>query len=534
MSFRAATLGSLIAAVAIWSANAQVEAGGLDAIDPWGFNYLAEGEAALPETFWAASNAEDLLPLMRRARTRNLTPAERILLRRVILSPSTPPGGDQDDDLLAERARLMFEIGEAAAAARFMPALSKSPTGLVAEEVAVDLQLALGQHATACANTEGEPKEGAFWAKLRAVCFVLQDNTPGAELAVELAIAEGVDDPWFFNAIFAASGDAPGKPPAKFDSGLALALSSKAELTPPINAIASSRADLAAAMASRETLPPDLRVLAAGVAAESGLLDAEAHRATYKALLELDAFDPRTPLEFALQTNWTEDSDLSTRARTLREALTSARGNVARYAAVARLLQPDVNALPQTKETVRYALDFAKASLAAGDIEAASRWTAPASFEDIPAPDAFEAAWLDGLILIASTSDKGSDLETVVNRLFASGGGRQRDAASARLFALWSAFDLPLTPAVRTKLASAPQEEKTALSPLLIRSIHSAAEADAAGEVFLRTLQATSGDPYALRAGDLAQLIDALRSMGAEDVSRTLALEASGYWRAQL
>ena len=254
MCFRAVLAAATLAACTPASLSAQVQSSGLDDVNPWGFGFLTEGEQALPASLWSASRAEDILPLMRRARTRNLTPAERTLLRRVVLSPARKPGGEQDDDLLTERARLIYELGEAAAAARLMPELAKSPSGLNADEVSVDLLLALGQEASACANTTDDTKSGAFWARLRVVCFALQGDTPATELALELAAADGVEDQWFFDAVFAALDETTTPPPARFDSGLNLALSTKGGLKAPINAVASSRPDLAAAMAIREAL----------------------------------------------------------------------------------------------------------------------------------------------------------------------------------------------------------------------------------------------------------------------------------------
>ena len=243
-------------------ASAQIVSSGIGEVDPWGQGYLDSNEKGLPSDSWKASNADDLIPLMRKVRTRSLTPAERALLRRAVLSPALKPNGSKADEVLAERARIMFELGEAKAAADLMTRLKKAPPGLDPEEVAADLELALGNEATACRNIQyGVVKEGPYWARLRAACAALQNNLAGAELAVELAAGQGVDDAWLFSAVFAGLGDA-GKPPnARFDSGISLALSAKAKLNAPVNAVAvSGRPDLAAAMAGRASLPPELRV----------------------------------------------------------------------------------------------------------------------------------------------------------------------------------------------------------------------------------------------------------------------------------
>ena len=214
--------------LALPAASAQVEVGGLEAVDPFGIGFLEDGERAMPTDMWKASRTDDLLPLMRKVRTRNLTPAERSLLSRVVLSPAARPDGDDAGDVLAERARILYELGEARAAADLMGRLEENPRGLDGEAVAVDLQLALGNQRSACRDAS-EPQDGRFWAKLRAVCAVLQEDQGAAELAVEFAQSAGVEDDWFYEAILSPGlpEDAE-RPPAKFDTGLNLELSTKA------------------------------------------------------------------------------------------------------------------------------------------------------------------------------------------------------------------------------------------------------------------------------------------------------------------
>ena len=63
-------------------------------------------------------------------------------------------------------------------------------------------------------------------------------------------------------------------------------------------------------------------------------------------------------------------------------------------------------------------------------------------------------------------------------------------------------------------------------------AIQAAAEADAAGEAVLSILSLTRGDPSRLPEADLIAIIDALAAIGADDVSRDLAMEAAGYWKS--
>lgn len=533
-SRRAACLVAILLALP-FIAGAQVESDELVALDAWAFSGLDQGEPGLPDGVWPASAAADLLPLMEAVQTSGLTPAETGLLRRAILSPARAPAGDTDGTLLAERARLMFETGETEAAVLFLPQVPALPDGRDPAELAADLQLALGQTAEACAafsDGTGEASLTApFWTKLRAVCFALDDNAPAAELAVELAVSQGIDDTWFFNAIFAASGDTSLEPDARFDTGLALALSDKAGLKPSTDTITASRADLAAALAQRDSFPPDLRVQAAGIAAESGLLTADQHREAYRALLALEDFTPRTPIEIALAAAWSETETDATRARALAEVLNAATGNLTRFAAVSRLLAPDLAALTPSDDTARAALTFARAGLAAGDPELAATWRANAGLAD-PAAGAFDLAWTEGLLVLAGR--EAGDIEGLTNRLIAAADGRASREALRRLFVLWNGVGIPLAPAARATLEDPPGPMPQGASPMQLRAALAAAEAGANGETILRTLALTRGDPYALPAPDLALLLEALAEAGAGDLARTLALEATGYWKEAL
>ena len=170
MFSRAALIGSLMIGLgASFGATAQIESDSMEDLGAWGQRYLSSNETEFPTTLWRNSNDEYLLFLLQSVQTRDLGPAERGLLRRIILSPATPPRGEKAQDLLAERARLMLELGEARAAAALVPQLEQAAPGLDAETLAVDLDLASGQEASACNTLNGAVRDGEYWLNLRAV-----------------------------------------------------------------------------------------------------------------------------------------------------------------------------------------------------------------------------------------------------------------------------------------------------------------------------------------------------------------------------
>ncbi|MEO0466034.1 MAG: hypothetical protein AAF216_05790 [Pseudomonadota bacterium] len=528
MKYAALVVAAVLAAV---PSVAQVEIRSLEMIDPFGRGYLEDGEAAMPTNMWKASRTEDLLPLMRQVRTRQLTPSERTLLRRVVVSPAARPEGERANEVLAERARILYELGEADAAADLLSRLPENPRGLDAAQLAVDLQLALGNEASACASLTSETREGAFWAKLRAVCAVLRNDTEAALLAIELAEAQGVNDDWFKSAVFASTLENTGDLVARFDTGMNLALSTKLALEPPVNSITTSRPDLAAAMAERTTIPIDVRIVAAGVAAEAGLIDGPAHRQLYREMIRQENFQPTRPVEVAIQALDAPGTASAERDRKLAMALRSSMGNAARFAAAARLFEEDLSRIGRNAESARHALTFARAEIATGDFDRADDWLDATGFKDAPEFDPFDVAMMRATMVLIGHERSDETVAATAAALVESAADNMKRAQAARMFALWTARYVAPPAAARSLMAGARPETAPQGNAWRMLAVRAAAEAEAAGEVVVSTLGVTRGDPTRLPTPDLLIILDSLTQIGASDVAEQLTLEATGYWK---
>ncbi|MEQ8299114.1 MAG: hypothetical protein RH945_01080 [Hyphomonas sp.] len=516
------------AATLCLAANAQIEDSGLQMVDPWGMGFLEAGEPALPASMWRASSTKTLLPMMRDVPTQALTPAERTLMRRMALSPANAPQGTESAELLAERARILFELGEARPAASLMARLDTPPPGLDSDEIATDLNLALGNEAMACAENTAAPRDGAYWAMLRAVCAALRDNTTGAELAIEIAASQGVDDSWLTSAVFAASGELPNPPQARYDSGIALAISAKAALTPPSTPLSPTRPDLAAAMVARPGLPPATRAEAAAIAAEAGLIDVTVWRQVLDSQFNDPEFTPESPIEIAIATARNVGMPEDGRADAIAAALQAAAVNPARFVAVSKVLTKEITSLSLTRDTAKHALLFARASLAAKDFEGATLWTLVPTLDEAPETRAFDFAMISGLAVLAGSGDA---IETG-ERLVTEADTKSDRKAAARLFALWTMTGITPPPAARALMATDSEAPGKTVKPGTVLAILAAADQGAAGEVILGTVALTNGDPSKLDTADLALLGKALATIGAEGAASELALEATGYWQA--
>ena len=534
MFSRAALAAIMLAAAGLsTAAQAQIEADSMDDLNAWGQRYLSSNESEFPSSLWRNSDDDTLLLLLQSVRTSDLSPAERQLLRQTVLSPATRPRGAQAEALLAERARLMLELGEARAAAALVPHLKQDARGLDAETLAVDLDMASGQEATACRQLAGPVKEGEYWLKLRAVCAILQDNYSGAQLAIEVAAAQGVSDSWMVEAIFAAAGDTPNPPNARFDSGLNIALSSKAALDTSSITLAGDRPDLAAAAAQRPGVPTELRARFAELASEVDLLAPETRREILLARFEDADYAPATALEESLRDlNDPLVSD-EQRSEGLANVLrTAARADLRRYRSTAQLFLPDLRTLPQNDMTAQYAVDFARAALMAGDRDTAQAWLSALNIEGAPQPDPYEVAVLEAVDIIAGGDRSPASLRAVEKRLISTATNTPREIQAVRIFTSWTGLGLPLSPIARDYVSQA-VDRGVRLSQGHMTSLKAAAQSDAIGETALMILVLTNGQASELADSDLASLFAILIDIDAEDVAQNLALETIGYWKAE-
>lgn len=584
MSFKTALLGGIAAFSLGLPAFSQIDSEAMGDLNAWGERYLTAEEQEFPSTLWSGSSDQTLLNLMQTTTTARLTPAERELLRRIVLSPTRSPRGELADELLAERARLMLELGEAHAAAALAPRLEIAARGLDAETIAVDLEMARGQEATACNRLSQPVPEGPYWLKLRAVCAVLQENYSGAELAVEVATAQGLNDAWFIEAIFAASGDTPNPPGAKFDTGLNIALSSTAGLDFSRVTLSGSRPDLAAAAADRKGVPDHLRARFAEIASETGLISASSRREILSTSFTDLEFKPRNGLEETLLLVIDPlASDMQKAGRLNLELANAAKTDFQTYASASGLFLADLSDLPKTYETGEFGIAFARAALAAGDTALADAWLTaalteppapPAPIEptpkvvlvdpvtglpiepaegallkpgppiieeaeivpDIqarPAPNPFDVATIQALSLMLGADTLYGSPRAIQTQLVNTAKDDQQKQYASHLLTLWSGFGTTIGQDGRALLLQQ-AEAAERIDPYQLIAIDAAARSGAIGEAGLMILRQIDGSPQALASADLAQLISSLRQIGAEDIAASLALEASEVWHQEI
>jgi len=532
MSFRAALIGGLVVAMGVGpGAAAQIESDSMGDLSAWGQRYLSTDEPEFPTSLWQHSSPETLLALMHSIRTADLNPAERRLLRRVVLSPAARPSGEAAEDLARARARLLLDLGEAHAAAALAPQLNPTMSGLDPESLVIDLDLASGREASACGTLNGPVNQDPYRLKLRAVCAVLQENYSGAQLAIEVAAAQGVEDAWLVEAIFAAAGDAPNPPGARFDSGLNIALSIKAGLETTETELVVDRPDLAAAAVLRPDMPLNWRVKLAELANARDLIPVDQYRALLQSQVGEETYAPASRLGQALIALGDPLVADGPRAKLLAIALTpEAADTLSDRRSKAQLLLPDLQTLPQTPETALYAIDFARASLLAGDHASALVWLNGLDFEGLEAPDPFDSAVLEAAIVMAGGEASRASLEAIEARMIVAAISGPRENQIARVLTLWTGLGLPLSPTGRDFVGQV-SDRGDRIAQGQLTSLKAARLSNAIGEAALIVLATTNGETDRLATSDVVALIETLIAMDAADLARDLALEASGYWQ---
>lgn len=580
-----------IAMAAALPVTAQIESAGLGDLDAWGVSFLDRGEDGFSERLWSGSDEEYLLALMERIDVTAMTPAERSLVSRAVRSPADAPSGDFSQEMLTERLRLLQALGQRRAAVTLSRQIDELPEGFDADAILSDERLANGRLETVCAQMD-RIGEGSFWSQLRAVCTLADDDMASAELAIEIAAQADGSDPWFnetANALLAEA-KAEDRPAASYGSGLELALSNFAELEPDVESLSADRPDLAAQVAMDETRPIELRVAAAGLAAEAGELSASDHRAIYHTLIKGEEFEPADVYEAAfvvlakppepeeepmrlpqarpsgpldlrsMNETWIEPvqpEDLSPdaleaedvdeislaeeQALAVTEALAQAATDRRRFATISRLFAPDLEQIPRNEDTQFASTAFAAAALSAGDPELAESWLDwPEAGEDIDADaleeDAdergpgFDAALLMGYAAMLSDEQGDSDLGELAMTLIETGVEEDERQRAIQLFSIWAGFDMPVPVEARIAVAQTEQSGRQ-IAPGMMTAITAAQRNGAPGEALLTILTQTDGSPEDLSGAGLETVLRTLQQMGAVDDARALALEAGEIWK---
>jgi hypothetical protein len=556
-----ALVGGLALAIALTlsapALSQQVASAPLGQVDPWGVGWLGANDGPVPSAFWSNTTPETLAPILASLQPKDLSPAGRKTLRRILLSKSKGPG----PSLVTERLRLIEQLGESAYSADLRKRYSDTDWGKAGDRVATEIDLAQGRKES-CVRLQGKSATDRTLMPVRAFCSALNGDFNAASIIGE-QIADG-DEPfgvWLLASIENIREPTKTRPEGRYGTALEAAVSIAAKLSVPANALAATPSDVAAAIALNPAATLEQKRAALRPALEGGRLKTSDVLAILTAKDETPvakpvagrAAAPRPDLiADALAAFASADAKPDARSGAYVAALKGAETLAdARLAATA--LADPIKALPRNDVTAPGAETFARAALLIGDTKQAGDWRKLMNSLPKEKQDAWAAARIDLMLSYAgATTEKPG---VILDRLVAaappppvpepgkpappppkttSPADRQLDLRrieNTRVLFLYAGTGRDLSPVQRALLAT----QKAAgrgVSDAAIARIVSAADQDADAEAALAIISLLGPDVSALSFAGLADLLSQLRRIGLERDADAIALESLQVWKA--
>lgn len=502
-----------------------IETETLAPLNGWSVSGLNRGERGLPRGLWRQSQAAALIPLFETTPTVIASPTAWALLRDSLASPADAPPGDAR---AAARARIeaLARLG----AANEVIALSVGPMREDDSVIifAAQAELAQGKIGAACQRLAINDDDDAppFVLRMRGVCFAVAGQPDAALLALELAGAKNAGDPWLNQAVRALTGVAAVNPrgpalTARYDNSLNAAVSLAAGLpygrdsglaTASMFAVrAVNAADSAPAGARAETVVRLLRV---------GLINANDARRMLAAAIESAA---NTPSRWVVLVRDVQAAaDAAARARVLSAAIDMSAA-AADAASVHALFRADIAALATDPTLLTGAAAFARAALAAGDVETAALWRAKA---DRTRSAASLVAALDAAQALLGGGDANALRFAAERRADAGGRSALRDVM------VLSAVGAPIQGSAERLLMAAPAATPAPTTPAaqrieaLLTALVGANQRRALGETAVIAGALLADGPNRLSPAALDTVLRALRDAGLDTYARRAAVEA--------
>ena len=347
---------------------------------------LGTADGGFGTDMWAGTPRAVVEALLARIPVRAASPAMRGLARRLLLSAATAPEGPSTVNLLALRASLLADMGDLEGVSDLLAAVAGRFADPRLEQVESRMRLLAGDHARACAlaaaATEPGPDHG--WPKLLAFCQVLAGEADRAALGVSLLRETGVDDPLYYGLMDVLLGTpGQGLPSMAEAEALHLAMATWAKVPVRADDLAGGRPAALRYLAASPDLETGPRLDAAERAEAAGALPTDTLRRLYEgAAMPEEAL--ANPLTWAETRTGPAGRALLYRTA-VAEALPAAQAEAmalahrlgtdgGRYATVARVFLPVLEALPPSPEVAWFAPAAVRALLVGGAAEQATPW----------------------------------------------------------------------------------------------------------------------------------------------------------------
>jgi plasmid stability protein len=523
-----------------------VEVGRLGEINADDVGLLSEASGAYPASLWRGARYDMLTLLLPRLPIAARSPAMRTAILKLRRAPGAaprravaPPG-----DLLRARAELLARMGEYNVAIGLLRAAPAGDFSATIARYESDYALLRLDFAAACEQARARLDESpdAYWQRALVFCQSKDGEAEAATLGLDLLRETGhAPDPAFVRLIDAMNGygektldSLPNPTP------MLVAMLRLLEISAPMDALEVANPALLRLIASAANGDIALRIAAAERAEAVGALPAESVGALYNTVPFDDAARANPiahsaevdgPLARAILYQAILAEEVPTaRAEAIGLALERAREE-GRFATMARVLLPAIQALPASREFAWFAAEAGRAYFAANRWEEARRWYDLALAERAGDAEALRAAvtlWP----LMALTDGEGAVDPGMLEAWWEAAGGALDPVAHQRgglLLTLFAALGRDIRPEQWDDLLAGPLTEPSAVSSPALRQALAAAAADGRlGEtVLLALLGLGAGGPQNAGLVTLEQTIAGLRTVALDQDARALAVEAA-------
>ncbi len=534
------------------SDGAGVEVGTLDAIAADDVGLLDERSGGFADSLWQRTRRDIVKLLLPRLPIEARSPAMRSAALKLLLSPGKAPrgsggtggAGGESGELLRLRAEVLARMGEYDVAIALLRA---APGGDFEEVIARydnDRMFLKLDFTAACeqARARIDLSPDAHWQRALILCQSREEEVEAASLGLDLLRESGyAPDAAFVTLINAMNGygeatleSLPNPTPMLVSMLRILGIQA------PLNALDAANPALLRLIAGTADSDIGLRLAAAEQAEAVGALPAASVGALY-AEVQFSAEERADPLGYSAliegplarailyQAILGEDVPTA-RAEAVGVALQRAQEE-ARFATMARVLLPALQAIPAVREFAWFAGDAGRAYFAAGRWEEARRWFDVALAGRGANQEARQAAialWP----LVALTGQENEIDAAMLAEWWQAQGGAMDPVAHRQgglLLTLLSALGKNISPQQWDTLLAGPLSEPSAVaSPALRHALRAAAEDRRLGEVvLLALLDLGAGGPQNAALITLGETIAGLRHVGLERDAQAIAVEAA-------
>ena len=368
--------------------NAPVAVHTLKELDTDSVGVLDESRGGLGAEMWLGTSRSFVTRAIALLPSRVRSPTMRNLMRRLLLTQAVAPKRKHSQPaLLPLRVGALFEIGDLKSALALIASTSGSPSEEYLARIGVEGRLFGNDTAGACQMVQAysDGFKDIYWQKAAAFCLAMAGKNAEANLISDvLAERSETVHPAFFAAMDKLSGaDSPKINSLKGPSALLLSLMRSAGLGLPDDVIENASPSALRAICLSPNASLDLRLIAAELATDIGVLDGKILGEIYNAV----TFDPTAmanPIQYASK-NWGtggrallvqaagKTESASARAEFIQRALKLARER-GDWNITALAMAPLVAALKPNLELLKFSGVAIRVLLLSADMNLARKW----------------------------------------------------------------------------------------------------------------------------------------------------------------